>query len=119
MSAYLDVESNWNFRILDKRLVIVKTKSEPAHKAAVLDALTNLIFTVQVPDAATLQQLTQENEYLLTLKVYTSKSVDDVDKEFIAFFEAVDIEQNIDDFIKAYWVYPGKIRFELVEVEEP
>jgi hypothetical protein len=41
-----------------------------------------------------------------------------IDKDFIGFFEAIDIDQNIEDFIKAYWIYPDKIRFELVEVEE-
>ena len=42
-----------------------------------------------------------------------------VDKDFIDFFEALDVDQNIEDFIKAYWVYPSKIRFELVDIEEP
>ncbi len=42
-----------------------------------------------------------------------------VDKDFINFFEALDVDQSIEDFIKAYWIYPSKIRFELVEIEEP
>ena len=41
------------------------------------------------------------------------------DKEFYNFFDALDVDQAAEDFIKAYWVYPSKIRFELVEVEEP
>ena len=50
LSASLDVESDWNFRILDKRLVVVKTKSETIHKVAVLDVSTNVMFTVEVPE---------------------------------------------------------------------
>ena len=42
-----------------------------------------------------------------------------VDEDFINFFEALDIDQSIEDFIKAYWIYPSKIRFELAEIEEP
>jgi CHASE1-domain containing sensor protein len=63
--------------------------------------------------------LTFGKEYIANLRVYTSKNVEDVDNEFTDFFEALDIDQGIEDFIKAYWVYPSKIRFELEEVEEP
>ncbi len=118
MSASLDVEGDWNFRRLDKRLVVVKTKSEPARKIAVLDVLSNLVFTVQVPDTINMQELEADKEYLFNLNVLTSKKLDDVEKDFVSFFEAVDIEQSMEDFIRAYWVYPGKIRFQLVEVEE-
>ena len=60
-----------------------------------------------------------DSEYLADLKVYTSKNVGEVDGDFVDFFEALDIDQNIEDFIKAYWIYPSKIRFELMEIEEP
>ena len=119
LSASLDVESDWNFRILEKRLIIVKTKNESIHKVAVLDVLTNLMFTVQVPESIPLEQLTTNQEYLFNLRVLTSKSIDEVDKDFVGFFEALDIDQAMEDFIKAYWVYPTKVRFQLVEVEEP
>jgi hypothetical protein len=119
MSAPLDMESDWNFRILDKRLIVVKTKNESVHKVAVLDVLTNLTFALEVPDTISMQELNAEKEYLVNLKVYTSKNLKDVDKDFINFFEALDVDQSIEDFIKAYWIYPSKIRFELVDVEEP
>ena len=60
-----------------------------------------------------------EKEYLAQLKVYTSKNLEGIDKEFINFFDALDVDQALEDFIKAYWIYPSKIRFELVDVEEP
>jgi hypothetical protein len=119
MSAPLDMESDWNFRILDKRLIVVKTKNESVHKVAVLDVLTNLTFALEVPDTISMQELIAEKEYLTDLKVYTSKNLKGVDKDFINFFEALDVDQSIEDFIKAYWMYPSKIRFELVDVEEP
>ncbi len=115
MSASLDVNSDWNFRVFDKRLIVVKTKNETVRKAAVLDVLTNLTFAVEIPDTISMQELTVDHEYLADLRVYTQKNVSDVDKDFINFFEALDIDQSIEDFIKAYWIYPGKIRFELVE----
>jgi hypothetical protein len=118
MSASL-TESDWNFRILDKRLVVVKTKNESTHKVAVLDMLTNLMFTAQVRQTISIEQLTENQQYLFNLNVYSSKNIEGVERDFVSFFEAIDIDQSMEDFIKAYWVYPTKIRFELVEVEEP
>ena len=66
-----------------------------------------------------MQELTVGKEYLANLRVYTSKKLAGVDRDFTDFFEALDIDQSIEDFIKAYWIYPSKIRFELVEMEEP
>ena len=119
MSASLDGASDWNFRVFDKRLVVVKAKNDAARKVAFLDVLTNLHFAVEVPDIVSMQELTFGKEYIANLRVYTSKNVEDVDNDFTDFFEALDIDQGIEDFIKAYWIYPSKIRFELEEVEEP
>jgi hypothetical protein len=118
LSAALNQETEWNFRILDKRLVTVKTKSEGIRKIAVLDVLTNLMFTVHASEAVDMQTIAPNTEYLFSLNVYTAKNPGDINKDFVNFFEAVDIDQDMEDFIKAYWVYPTKIRFELIEVEE-
>lgn len=122
MSASLNIESDWNFRILEKRLVVVKTKAENIGKVAVLDVLTNMMFTVEIKDKVSqtpINQLNAGKEYLFNIRVLTSKNLDDVKEDAISFFEAVDIEQSMDDFIKAYWLYPSKIRFQLTEAEEP
>jgi hypothetical protein len=119
MSASSNLESDWNFRVFDKRLVVAKAKNESVRKFAMLDVLTNLPFAVEVPEEFEMQQLVIGKEYLANLRVYTSKNMESVDKDFINFFEALDIDQTIQDFIKAYWIYPDKIRFQLVEVEEP
>lgn len=119
MSASFDLESDWNFRVFDKRLIVVKNKNENVRKVAALDVLTNLTFSVEVPDMISMKELNVDGEYLAHLRVYTAKNIGNVDKEFINFFEALDIDQSIEDFIKAYWIYPSKIRFELAEIEEP
>jgi hypothetical protein len=122
LSASLNIESDWNFRVLEKRLVIVKTKAENVGKIAVLDATTNLMFTVEVKEniaQTPMSQLTAGKEYFFNIRVLTSKNLEDVKADTISFFETVDIEQSMDDFIKAYWLYPTKIRFQLVEAEEP
>ena len=119
MSASWDIASDWNFRVFDKRLIVVKTKNESVCKVAVLDVLTNLMFAVEVPDTVPMQELGVEKEYLANLRVYLTKNVEGVEGDFVNFFEALDIDQSIEDFIKAYWVYPSKIRFILESVEEP
>jgi hypothetical protein len=119
MSAFLDVASDWNFRVFDKRLIVVKTKNEALRKVAVLDVLTNLMFSVELPEMVSMQELTVDKEYVANLRVYTSKNTEDVEADFLDFFEALDVDQSIEDFIKAYWIYPAKIRFELIDIEEP
>jgi hypothetical protein len=119
LSASLNQETDWNFRKTDQRLIVIKTKNANIHKAAALDALTNLTFALEVLENIPMESLQLEKEYLTQLKVYTSKSLEGIDKEFFNFFNALDIDQDMENFIKAYWVYPSKLRFELIEVEEP
>lgn len=119
MSASLNQETEWNYRKTDQRLIVIKTKNANIRKAAALDILTNLSFALEIPEDFSLETLQPEKEYMGELKVYTSKNLDGIDKEFFNFFDAVDVDQSMEDFVKAYWVYPSKIRFELIEVEEP
>jgi hypothetical protein len=119
LSASLNQDINWNYRKIEQRLIVIKTKNEKVRKAAALDVLTNLSITIDVPENNNIAELQPEKEYLAQLKVYTSKNLGGIDKEFVDFFDALDIDQAIEDFIKAYWIYPSKIRFELSELEEP
>ena len=66
-----------------------------------------------------MENLIPEKECLAQLKVYTSKNLEGIDEEFINFFDALDVDQALEDFIKAYWIYPSKIRFDLADLEEP
>jgi hypothetical protein len=119
LSATLDEDTEWNYRIFDQRLILVKTKNEDQHKLGALDVLTNLPIAINVAPSIPMEKMQAEKEYLAHMNVYTTKDVSGVDKEYLSFFEALDINQNIEDFIKAYWIYPTKIRFRLTEVEEP
>ena len=119
MSASLNEQTEWNYRKTDQRLIVVKIKNENIRKASALDVLTNVPFTINVPESIPMEGLQSEKEYLAHLKVYTSKNLEGVKEEFVNFFDAIDVDQAIEDFIKAYWVYPSKIRFELDSVEEP
>jgi hypothetical protein len=112
-------EKDWNFRLNSQRLIIVKTLNKNIGKIAVQDVLLNLPFGLDLPTNFSIDSLQIDKEYLAFLKVYTSKNLKGIDEEFTSFFNALDIDQNVEDFIRGYWVYPSKIRFELVEVEEP
>jgi hypothetical protein len=115
----MNQDINWNYRKLDKRLVITKTKNEKVRKIAVIDVLTNVPFAMEIPQDVSMDSLESEKEYLANVKVYTAKNLEGIDKEFTEFFEELDIDQPTEDFIKAYWIYPSKIKFELTEAEEP
>ena len=119
MSATLNQDTNWNYRKTDQRLIVIKTKNEDVRKAAALDVLTNLPFAINVPENISMESLIPEKEYLVQLEVYTSKSLEGIDEKFINFFDALDVDQALEDFIKAYWIYPNKIRFDLTDLEEP
>jgi len=60
-----------------------------------------------------------EKAYLAASKVYTARNVEGVAPEYIEFFKGLDVYQNAQDFIKAYWIYSEYIQFELVEMEPP
>ena len=119
MSGSLDRQANWNFRKTEQRLVVIKTKNQEVRKAAALDSFTNLTFAIEIPENISLENLQVEKEYLARLSVYTSGILVGIDAEFVNFFDAIDVDQKMEDFIKAYWVYPSKIRFELADLEEP
>jgi hypothetical protein len=114
-----ELESEWNFRVFDQRLIVLRTKSEAARKAAAMDVATNLLFALEVPQDVAMEKVTLNHPYMANLRVYTIKKVGEVDDEFVDFFKALDINQSTEDFIRAYWIYPGKIRFELVDLQEP
>jgi hypothetical protein len=119
LSAKLSDITNWNYRKTDQRIIIIKTKNKKVRKAAVLDVLTNLTFAISVPDNISMESLIPEKEYLAQLKVYTSRNNEGIDKEFINFFDTIDVDQATEDFIKNYWIYPSSISFELTELDEP
>ena len=118
MSATLNQEGEWNFRIIAKRLIVVKIKSDNPPKLVVLDVITGLVFPLEAPQPINLDKLEINHEYIFNVQVYSSKNLQGIATDFTSFFETLDVEQTIEDFIKAYWVYPSKLRFVLTEIEE-
>jgi hypothetical protein len=118
LSASSEKENNWVYRIFDRRTVSVKAKNEQVRKVAAIDVSTNLPFAIDVPAEVPLDTVEVEKAYLAALKVYTARNVEGVAPEYSEFFNVLDVDQSIEDFIKVYWVYPKNIRFELVEVEQ-
>jgi hypothetical protein len=118
LSTSPDLQSDWSYRIEASRQVIVKAKSDEVRRVSVVDVLTNAPFPLTVPEDFILESLEVQKGYYATFKVYTLKNVKDVGSDFVEFFAAVDVDQSVEDFVKAYWLYPNYIRFEL-DVAEP
>ena len=95
-------KTSWNFRILDKRQVIVKAKNDGVRKFSVVDVLTGLPFPLQVPTEIPMEAMELEKEYLATLKVYTLRNVEGVKSDFVEFFEVLDVDQTFEDFVNVY-----------------
>jgi hypothetical protein len=117
LSTSPDLQNNWTYRIVASRQIVVKAKNDMVHKVSVVDVLTNAPFPLETPAGFPLESLEVQKGYYATFKVYTLKNVKDVGSDFVEFFAAVDVDQSVEDFIKAYWLYPNYIRFELVETE--
>jgi hypothetical protein len=109
--------SDWNYRTTEQRQIQIKAKNDRVRKVSVIDMASNLPFPVEPVADFPLESLEPEKGYFATLKIYTSKNLQKVDAGMIEFFEALDVNQTAEDFIKAYWLYPTLIRFELVEAE--
>jgi hypothetical protein len=58
-----------------------------------------------------------EKAYMARFKVYTARDAADAAPDYVEFFQVLDVDQAAEDFIKAYWMYPKYIKFELVEAE--
>jgi hypothetical protein len=117
LSTSPDTERDWNFRITASREVMVKAKNDAVRKVSAIDVLTKAPFPLEAPEYFPLETLEPQKAYYATFKVYTRKNVKGVGAGFVEFFENVDVDQNVEDFIKAYWLYPNNIKFELAETE--
>jgi hypothetical protein len=112
-----ELQSEWNYRTQASRQVIVKAKNSEVRKISVIDLQKKRPFLLTAPPDFEMETLELEKGYFVTFKIYTLKNVQDVTPDFIEFFTAVDIDQNVEDFIKAYWLYPNCIKFELTDTE--
>ena len=117
MTASPENETDWVYRIFERRPVQIKAKNEQVRKIAAVDIATNLPFGLDVPADVPMEQVEVEKSYLAKLKVYTARNATNVAPEHVEFFQVLDVDQAAEDFIKAYWMYPKYIKFELAEVE--
>jgi hypothetical protein len=117
LSVSKENSADWVYRIFDRRTVSVKSKNEQVRKVAVVDLLTNVPFGIEVPKNVSWETVEVGKEYFASLKVYTARNIAGVTPDFVEFFEVLDVDQSMEDFIKAYWLYPKLIKFELVEAE--
>ncbi len=118
MSTIMNVNNiDWSYRKLDERLVRMKSTNVHDRKAVAVDVLTNISIIIDVPKETAIECLEPEKEYYANLEVYTSKNLKEIGNDFMEFFEEVDVDQNMEDFLKAYLFYPSKIRFEAVTIE--
>lgn len=117
MTASAEDKFDWVFRIFDRRPISVKAKNEQVRKIAAVDVATNMPFGLDVPPDVPLEQVEVEKAYTARFKVYTARNAADVAPEYVEFFQVLDVDQSAEDFIKAYWMYPKYIKFELVELE--
>ena len=85
-------------------------------KAVAIDLQVNLPFAFEISENVSAEAVEVEKRFSATLKVYTSKTVENVESEFVEFFEVLDVDQSFEDFVKAYWMYPNYITFELTEI---
>lgn len=118
MTSSLESNSGWVFRIFDRRAISVKAKNEEVRKLAVVDLLTGLPFGIDVLPDVSLADIAIGETYYMRIKVYTSHNLQGVAPEHMDFFKVLDVDQTFEDFIKAYWLYPKLIKFELSEIEE-
>jgi hypothetical protein len=117
LSASSYNKTDWNYRIINKRPVLVKAKNDRIRKISAIDLPTGSPFPLEPTENFPMESLEVDKGYLATLKIYTSKNAASVKSDFVEFFEVLDVDQSAEDFIKAYWLYPDFIRFELVEIE--
>jgi hypothetical protein len=107
---------DWNYRIIATRPILIKAKNDGMRKAVAIDLLVNLPFAFEFSEKVSTKTIEVEKRFSATLKVYTSKNVGGVENEFVEFFEVLDVDQSFENFVKAYWMYPNYITFELIEI---
>lgn len=117
MATSLNEYGNWIFRVKERILVNILSIDKRTRKITLRDPRRSLPISVDISKNISLTNLLVGKEYLVNLKIYTSKDLQDVDGDFISFFEEVDVDQSIDNFIKAYWIYPTKIKFKVESIE--
>jgi len=96
---------------------LVRSKNVNQRKILAEDVSTKRPFVLEASENVPIRTIRVGKEYVVTFKVYTAKSTEDVKTEFVEFFHTVDVDRPTEDFLSAACNYPMLIRFELVEIE--
>ncbi len=110
-------DGDWNYRVFAQRSILVKAKNENLRKILATDVPSSLPITFEVAEDVSMDSMDAEKEYLASLKVYSLRDVTGVEQKYIEFFEVLDVDQTVEDFITVYWIYPNHIKFVLSEIE--
>jgi hypothetical protein len=108
----------WNFRISDRRSILVKSKEKNKHRVIAEDISTKKPLILELGQDVRAELIEAGKIYNASIKVYTIKSAEGVKAEFTELFQQLDVDRPIEDFIEATCCYPDLVRFELVETEE-
>jgi hypothetical protein len=108
----------WNFRIFDRREILVKSKQKGNRRIYAEDTLTKKSLILELVEDVPENSVELGKMYTARIKVYTSKSAEGVDTNFVELFQVLDVDRPIEDFLEAACRYPDFVRFELVEIED-
>ncbi len=110
--------SGWNFRISDRRSILVKNKEKGDRRIFAEDTSTKTLFILELGEEVSSEPIEIGKTYNASINVYTAKSVEGVSTEFTELFQVLDVDRPMEDFVKATCCYPSLIRFEIVEIED-
>jgi hypothetical protein len=117
LSVFANDTNEWVYRLFDRRTITVKAKNEEVRKIAAIDVMTRTPFGIEIPENVPIVKVEIEKSYYASLKVYTARKTEGIAADYVNFFKILDVDQSIEDFLKAYWQYPKLIKFELTEIE--
>jgi len=109
--------SVWNYRKTDTRTVVVMAKNLKNNKIVVEDIDTKLPFTLEISGNFSVHTVEVGEEYTVTFKIFTAKSIKDLKEELVELFQVLDVDQPTEAFLTAACSYPALVRFELAEIE--
>jgi hypothetical protein len=89
---------DWNYRITATRPILVKAKNDRMRKAVAIDLSTDLPFAFEISGDVSVESVEVEKRFSATLKVYTLRNVESAEKEFVEFFEVLDVDQSFENF---------------------
>jgi hypothetical protein len=108
----------WNFRISDRRSILVRSKEENNQRIYAQDISTKMPFILELAENVPADLIDVGKTYTARIKVYTAKSAEKVKADFIELFQVLDVDYPMEDFLEATCCYPDLVKFELVELED-